>query len=165
MSTVSSRVLDIYAAIASKTVTIASTSEVIAAWNLSAARDAVEAANTPIRMLMPFESTSSSGQRENGRPIGIAPLYKTTWSVTELMLYRPSSSGLGIVSYASVLTEYCGAYLGLIANIRAPVAAGSIILESWSCQPNMVQYPQESSNWYYGAVCTLTFTENVVLQG
>lgn len=119
----------------------------------------------PIRMLMPFENTSSSGQRESGKPLGIAPLYKTQWGVTELMLYRPANSGLGIASFASVLTEYCGAYLNLIANVRAPVAAASIILEGWNCQPQMIQYPQEVGNWYYGAVCTLTFTENVILQG
>ena len=165
MSTVTSHVLDIYDAIAAQAVTITSTGEVIASWNLSEAHDAVEAADLPTRMLMPFESTYASNQRGTGVTLGPMPLYKVQWGVNELMLYRPANSGLGIAEFAPVLTEYCGAYTNVIANARAPQGGGSIVLENWSCQPTVIEFPQSSGIWFFGVVSTLVYTENMTLQG
>ena len=162
MSTVTSRVMEIFAAVAAQTVTIASTAQAISALGLDGARDSIEAADLPVRLIMPFEN---SRQRESGRPAGIAPLYRAMWAVTDVLLYAAANSGLGLVEFAPVLTEYAGAYLGLVANVRAPVPGAGITLEDWSCQPQMIEYPQGSGNWYYGAVCTISYVENVTLQG
>lgn len=159
--TTTSNVLGLYDAIAATTITIPSTGETIACRNLQAVGNSVEAADLPVRLLMPF-SVGQTGQRGQARSVGIAPLHEVSWTVSEVLLYRTAQSGTGVNDYARVLTEYISQWVNIAFTKRAPIPAS--VLTSWSAEPDMVEYPTLSGRWYYAVNCSLTYTENIVIQ-
>lgn len=152
-----SAILDIYAALAAKTVTADSKTPTV--YSLASLPSSVETAQLPCRLLLPVGDNSNEG-RDIGF-IAIGTTATVNWQVKDLLLWQSTGQGIGLSGFASQLVEYAGAYVDMIRSFKQPSTYSN--LESVNILPGIFEYPSAGGIFYAGVMCTLTIHE--VLSG
>ena len=148
-----SAIVDIYAGLAAKEVTVYGITPPVQ--DHSDLTSTVESADLPIRILHPFTGNRLSGGFSFvGIGDGIAA---TTWTITDMLLWKPQAEGLGLVEVTRELVAYGAAYAEMLRTWRAPTVQSH--LTQASITHGLIEYPQQSGRKYFGVTCTLTVEE------
>ncbi len=81
--------------------------------NIDKAKIKVSASDLPVRILLP----STSGELSY---VAIGTLNKVEWSVRDICLWAPLSSGRGIEQHADDMVDYIKAYVAALKTLRNP---------------------------------------------
>ena len=165
----SSSVLEIYDALAAKTVSVASSvaygTVTPQVKNLDDLPERVESSMLPCRLLLPLGGITEQDHSIQADVFGDNPASTYTWKITDLLLWRETELGTGIASVASDLIAYTGAYLDMLRSFRYPTTqdadTNQSVLVSARVLRGQFEYPARSGNWYTGVECVLTIEEYV----
>lgn len=148
----------IYTNLAAKTVTVVSPvhgSQTPPVRDLDELPAFVEAAQCPVRLLLPIGP--GRGESREGQFICLGTTGRSTWHVTDLLLWRPIEEGLSLESVAVDLVLYAAAYIEMLRTFRSP--ASQCILKEWQIVTGRFNYPSGSANWFFGVECSLDIEE------
>lgn len=148
-----SAILDIYTALAAKTVTIGGVTPTV--YSLASLPASAETAITPCRLLLPVGDSANEG-REFGF-IAIGTTVTVDWQIKDLLLWQSTGQGTGLSGFASDLVEYAGLYADMLRTFKAPSTQSN--LQSANILPGVFEYPASSGRFYTGVLCTLTVHE------
>jgi hypothetical protein len=154
-----SQLAAIVATLAAQTITVGTTT--VAALVNASIPDSVESAQLPTRLILP------TGGRQSGN-VTTPRTFKTSateggvlvidWSITDVLLWRASNAGLGLMDVAADLTAYLAAYTTVIAPLRT--SRWSVTQIQFSGVGG-IEWPAASERWYLGAQAILTIREIV----
>lgn len=122
--------------------------------------NSVPAANVPVRLLTPLApfgvevGAASSVIAVTG---GSQP-YIVDWTVVDILLWSKIVTDVGVKAHAKDLVAYCVQYLEMLKSLDRP----NFILQSVQLTPDVINYPLQSADWFYGVRATLLLTEKYI---
>ena len=151
-----STLTDIYNAIESWPITL--DGKVVAVRGLDELQNQVTAADMPIRLLVPYGRWWDVGG-EDMTFIAFRDMSRLTWTIRDMMLYKPVRQGLGLADVAGPLARYAAAYVDTVTDNR------QLTNTAWVGQalvlPGVYEWPLESGNFYWGVEATIRAEEIV----
>lgn len=153
-----SAVLDLYEVLATKAVTVGGITPTV--YGLSRLPDRVDDMLLPCRLLLPMQP------RGEGRDWGFVALgttAKVTWHITDLLLWRGASSGIGLEDIAATLVGYAGAYAEMLRANRS-MGQRQCHIVSARFQYGTFQYPETDSGPTFDG-CAVEIDIEEVLSG
>lgn len=130
------------------------------AYDLDKLPDAVEPAMLPCRLLLPAHPR---GEGRDWHFIALGNTAKLTWHITDLLLWRGASSGIGLEDIAATLINYAGAYAEILRANRSMGQAQAHIVGARFVY-GAFQYPDtEDASTFDGCAVELDIEE--VLSG
>lgn len=164
----SSQIIEIYEALAAKSVTVVNSvaykDVTPAVKNLDELPANADAAKLPCRLLLPMGNETEQDHQLQVITFGGEPASIYTWKITDLLLWRKVTDGLGLSSVAGDLMRYSAAYLDMLRTFRYPLnsATGYPVLNAARVRRGAFQYPSgEGMPWYFGVEVVLTIDEEV----
>ena len=151
-------VLGIYASLASKAVTIGGITPIV--YGLEQLPDAVEPAMLPCRLLLPMQPR---GEGRDWSFVALGTTAKLTWHITDLLLWRGASSGIGLEDIAATLVGYAGAYAEMLRANRSMGQTQAHIVNA-RFQYGTFQYPETDSGTTFDG-CAVEIDIEEVLSG
>lgn len=143
---------DIYAAIAALPLTYGGSA--LTVFNVDKLPHSVESASLPARLLTPLagrgRGTLAQFETIKGNP-------SVNWQVVELLLAGDEVLGTGPVDHTAPLVDFEAQYASNIYRLRAQ----QWILVGWTCEADVINWPEGSERFYYGARTTLTIREYI----
>lgn len=157
-----SAIRTIYSNLAGQSVTFtreSGASVTVAARDLHQLPVSVNAADAPIRLILPY---SDDTEQRDGVVATMGPVGAVTWYIADLLLWKPGALTSGIAESAADLVRYQGAYASVMLAARTlGVTNGTVALESWRARPGLYDWPIGSSTWWQGVMMILTVAEVV----
>ena len=153
-----SQIAAIYDALAGKSLTVGTT--VVEAKDADEIPNSLSASDLPIRLLTPLitfgGTTMTTG--DVWAKATVSAFTETTWTVNDVMYWRPIAAGVGVKAHAKNLVAYATQYMDMLKSDTALEALGVTKVDH-TIAADVLNYPQGSTNWYYGVVCTLVIRE------
>lgn len=155
----------IFAALAAKTIQVPNSvvygTITPTVYDVDALPPKADSAQLPARWLLPFGVFPTEAR--DFHFIALGSTTKATWQISDLLLWRATSLGLGLSSDAADLVTYAGLYADMLRAFRKPLANGQAYIESVQIAIGIYEYPVQSGNFFYGCSCVLNIPE--VLSG
>ncbi len=120
-------------------------------------RGSVETADIPVRILNVIGIDSASARTVTLG--GSGHLMRTSWTITDVMLYRPAGLGLGLSDIALGMTGYLAAYHQAVRGL----ASAAYKITDLRLRAQVLEYPTGSQKIYDGVTATFTVTD--IIQG
>lgn len=155
-----SQVRTLYSTLAATSVTFtkeAGTSVTVAAKDVSALPSAVQAADAPVRLLLPYSVTT----RADGSFLTVDTILAATWVISDLLLWKPGTLGAGIADSAADLVRYQGAYLEALRSLASMGGLAGVQLLSIELSPGLYDWPIGSNTWWQGVMASVTVLEEL----
>ena len=145
---------DIYATIAAQAITV--NGQAVDVLDLGALPNAVESATLPVRLLQPFNARGEGALQSFWTPgRGVRTII---WGIADLLLWRTSAAGIGLLDIAPDLIAYKVQYADLLSELRdAPQSRWSVT--NCTMEVQTFDYPIDGGRWYDGVICQLQITE------
>jgi hypothetical protein len=137
----------IYSAVASLAPKV--NSKTIKVYPLTALPNSVPSSALPARLLLPVGA--GEGGSTNVTLLEDDNHALVSWTISDLLLYKPVAQGVGLSEVGDVLVDYCEDYLKSLVDARLGYGLSSVTVT-----PGLYQYPAGSGNEYYGALVTLS---------
>ena len=151
----SSSILSIYNTLEATTITVNTVS--VTVYDADELPNSVPAATLPVRLLTPLSPFGiEAGAVSSIIPNGGSMPYIVDWSIVDLMLWQPVATDVGIKAHAKELLAYCVQYLDMLKTVNIS------IMTSVSLVPDVINYPTQSANWYYGVRSVLNVKEKFI---
>lgn len=129
----------------------------VSARDLSTLLNTVNAADAPIRLILPY---SVGTELTNGHWLTPANRIQVDWSINDLMLWKPGQLGSGIAEVAGDLVRYQGAYAEMIRGmVRMGISTHQVKLIEWRMKPGVFDWPIGSRTYWQGVMVFLKVTE------
>lgn len=156
-----SHILDLYAALATKVVTIEVDGQPITptVYGLDKLPTNAEHAMLPCRLLLPMQPR---GEGRDYRFNAMGPTAELTWRISDLMLWSVEGQGIGLEDIAPVLVGYAGEYAEMLRTNRSMDQAQCHLIGARFVYGTF-EYPEQSGTTFLGCACELDFEE--VLSG
>lgn len=155
-----SQIRTIYTTIANTGITFtkeAGGAVTVAAKDLNALPGALQSADAPVRLLLPYSVTT----RADGSFMTLDALMSVTWVVTDLMLWRPGQLGAGISESAPDLVRYQAAYLEAIRALHSMGGLAGVATLDIELRPGIYNWPIGSDTWWQGCMSSITVLEEL----
>ena len=155
-----SQIRTLHATLAATSVTFtkeAGGSVTVAAKDLHQLPNAVQAADSPVRLLLPYSVTT----RADGQFATMDTIIAVEWVISELLLWKPGTLGAGIADSAADLVRYQGAYLEAMRSLHSVGGLSGAALESITLTPGLYDWPIGSNTWWQGIMASLTILEEL----
>lgn len=155
-----SQIRALYTALAATSITFtreAGGSVTVTAKDLHQLPNAVQAADAPVRLLLPYSVTTQAG----GQFATLDTIVAATWTVTELLLWKPGQLGTGIADSAADLVRYQGAWLEATRALHSMGGLAGVELLSVALKPGLYDWPIGSNTWWQGVMASLTILEEL----
>ena len=151
----SSTILAIYNTLEATTITVGGVS--VTVYDADELPNSVPAATLPVRLLTPLTPFGvEAGATSTVIPMGGSMPYVVDWTIADLMLWKPVAVDIGVKAHAKSLLSYCVQYLDMLKTVNVP------IITSVSLIPDVINYPTQSANWYYGVRVLLGVKEKFI---
>jgi len=128
------------------------TAAAIGARDLHELKNAVQAADAPVRLLLPF-SVYTEGRE--GQFASLDSVNRQDWYIVDLLLYKNAPLGASIADIAPDIIRYQAAYLDMLRGFRDCVIVGGgsdVELLGWRVLPGVFRWPvdslDEGARWY-----------------
>ena len=151
-----SSLLDIYQAVAGWAVQL--NGKTVAVRGLSELKNQVTSADLPLRMLVPYGRWWDVGG-EDLTFVAFRDMSRLTWTVRDMLLYKPVRQGLGLEDIASDLAEYTAAYVDQVTANRQ-LTNTAWVAEAF-VMPGVYEWPLHGNTFYWGVECLLRVDEIV----
>jgi hypothetical protein len=155
-----STILAIYDAIKAVSVTVDSKTPTVK--DLDELRANQETAVLPVRLLLPFGNFDASGRIGETRMATIpGNVMRVSWSVRDLLLWRPIAQGEGLYTVADDMVAYAGAYVAAFVN-RSGIQrklTDQAYIDNITATPGIYEYPESGGRFYFGVNCILSVVE------
>ena len=151
----SSGILAVYNTIAATTITVNTIT--VTVYDADELPNSVPAASLPVRLLTPLSPFGVEvGARSDTIPKGGSMPYIVDWTIADILLWNPVATDVGIKAHAKELLAYCVQYLEMLKTLNVTmVTAVSLV-------PDVINYPTQSANWYYGVRAILEIKEKFI---
>lgn len=156
-----SQIRQLYTNLAGMTVsftTEADGSVTVPCYDLHQLPNSVQAADTPCRLLLPYSSVTNA---KNGMYASLDTIGQINWSIGDLLLWKPGALGKGIGQVAADLVRYQGAYAEALRYFKAMGTTDSVVIEGWSFEPGLWNWPIGSDVWFQGVMIQLVVLEEM----
>lgn len=155
-----SQIRAIYSTLAGTSVTMtteAGASVTVAARDLDELPVSVNAADAPLRLVLPY---SSDTEGRDGAYASLDTIGRMDWYIADLLLWKPGTLASGIAESAADLVRYQGAYAEMLRSMRAMGAPTSDVeLVDWRMRPGLYDWPIGSNTWWQGCMVILHVLE------
>lgn len=155
-----SQIRTIYSNLAGQSVsftTEAGVAVVVSAKDLHQLPVSVNAADAPLRLLLPY-STDTEGR--DGAFASLDTIGRMDWYLADLLLWKPGTLASGIAESAADLVRYQGAYAEMLRSMRAMgVTTSDVELIDWRMRPGLYDWPIGSNTWWQGCMVILHVLE------
>lgn len=155
-----SQIRTIYSNLAGQSVsftTEAGVAVVVSAKDLHQLPVSVNAADAPLRLLLPY-STDTEGR--DGAFASLDTIGRMDWYLADLLLWKPGTLASGIAESAADLVRYQGAYAEMLRSMRAMgVTTSDVELIDWRARPGLYDWPIGGNVWWQGCMMVLHVLE------
>lgn len=153
-----SNLVAIYTAIEALSISVGSDTPDV--FGLADMPNSIATAQLPCRLLEVFDNHMETTMAVHHTISGTStPHMHVTWSISDLLLWKPEAQGRGVRDVNTSLITYCQNYIDAVASHEAITATASI--EDCKPLPGLFPYPAQSDNFYFGVLVTLTIKERV----
>lgn len=152
----SSDILSIYNTLEATTITVNTVT--VTVYDADELPNSVPGASLPVRLLTPLSPFGiEAGAVSEIVPQSTSSMpYIVDWSIVDLMLWQPVATDVGIKAHAKELLAYCVQYLDMLKTVNIS------LITSVSLVPDVINYPTQSANWYYGVRSVLGVKEKFI---
>ena len=152
----SSTILAIYNTLEATVITVSETA--VTVYDADELPNSVPAASLPVRLLTPLNpfGVEVGGFSESIAMSGGSQPYIVNWTIADLMLWQPVATDIGVKAHAKELLSYCVQYLDMLKTLAVP------FVTTVSLVPDVINYPVQSDNWYYGVRAVLEVQEKFI---
>lgn len=155
-----SQIRAIYSTLAGTSVTMtteAGASVTVAARDLDELPVSVNAADAPLRLVLPY---SSDTEGRDGAFASLDTIGRMDWYIADLLLWKPGTLASGIAESAADLVRYQGAYAEMLRAMRTMgVTTSDVELIDWRARPGLYDWPIGSNTWWQGCMMVLHVLE------
>jgi len=124
--------------------------------NYNNLRDSVKSVDTPVRLLL---TTTGESNAESAAFITMGKLQKISWTIEDLLLWKPAGEGEGLSKNSEKLVDYMAAYAEAIRQKRQFTAQSHVT--SVRMVPGIYAWPEGSGNMFFGVRCFVRVEEIV----
>lgn len=131
----------------------------VAAKDLDELPNAVQAADAPVRLVLPYANTTET---RDGQFASLDSVGRVEWFISDLLLWKPASLGSGIAESAADLVRYQGAYYEMLRSFKDCGIVGGdsdVELIGWRAVPGVYDWPIGGNAWWQGVMMTLQVLE------
>lgn len=114
-----------------------------------------ETAHTPCRLILSGDEKGKGGE---GNFIAIGKLTQSTFTITDLLLWKAVGSSPGLWFEDGPLTEYTDNWLAMIRNWRNAGQTQAAVV-GFRVETGTYEWPTQSTNLYHGALCIVRMIE------
>jgi hypothetical protein len=157
-----SQIRTIYSNLAAQSVTFtkeAGGSVTVTAKDLDELPSAVQAADAPTRLLLPYANTTET---RDGQFASLDSVGRQEWFLSDLLLWKPAPLGSGIAESAADMIRYQGAYFEMLRSFKDCGIVGGdsdVELIGWRAIPGVYDWPIGGDSWWQGVMITLQVLE------
>lgn len=156
-----SQIVELYAALAASSVTV--NGKAVAVKGPESLPSKLDTAVLPVRLLTPIsqflpQNVSSAVWAAPGSSV----VTQLTWSLADLMYWKPLAQGEGIRAVADDLVVYMREYTTMLQGLVMPAVGSTMWIANVGMQASVLEYPIYSEQFYYGVAATLTVTEKIL---
>lgn len=150
----------LYSTLAATAITFAresGSSVTVTAKDLHQLPNAVQAADAPARLLLPYSVTTKA----DGQFLTVDTILAATWVITDLLLWKPGTLGAGIADSAADLVRYQAAYLEAMRSLASMGGLAGVEVLSIELRPGLYDWPIGSNTWWQGVMASITVLEEL----